>query len=69
MAKPKAPSQPSCTGNELPCRLRDGRTGWCKAGTCKDICPAGKSYSPLDTECHRPCTKSCGNCMQGLCFD
>lgn len=68
-AKPKVASQPKCSGNEVPCTLRDGRTGWCKNSYCKDICPAGKSYSPLDTDCHKPCTKSCGNCMQGLCFD
>lgn len=69
VSRPAAPSQPACSGNEVPCNLRDGRTGWCKGGTCKDICGAGLNYSPMDTECHKRCTKSCKNCQFGLCFD
>lgn len=85
-AKP-APEPPPCQGemanSELPCPLTDGRLGWCKAGVCKDICPAGHSYDPLDTQCHqrRDCkaptgdviepvkTAKCNQCMGMHCFD
>lgn len=68
-ARPAAASQPSCSGNEVPCSLRDGRIGWCKNAVCKDVCGAGLSYSPLDTDCHKRCNSSCRSCMDGLCFN
>ncbi len=76
-----------CTGDmansELPCTLKDGRSGWCKGGACKDICPPGHSYHPNDTRCHqrRDCkpgmgadgtpvkTAQCNECFGEYCFD
>lgn len=73
-----------CTGDqansELPCSLKDGRSGWCKGGTCKDVCPPGYSYHPDDTRCHqrRDCkpgmamgtkTALCNSCNGDHCFD
>lgn len=86
--KPKPAAQPppcqsEMANSELPCPLSDGRMGWCSGGTCKDICPAGYSYDPLDTQCHqrRDCqpatgdvlepvkTAKCNRCMGEHCFD
>lgn len=61
--------QPACEGHQQPCKLRDGRMGWCLDARCKDICPAGQSYSALDTGCHPPCGAGCSSCMEGLCMD
>ena len=70
-----APSEAQCTGDmadsELPCTLPDQRIGWCKKGRCKDVCPAGFSYSPLDTQCHKGkgCGTGCSNCVTDVCLD
>lgn len=69
------PSGSECTGDmadsELPCTLPDQRTGWCKKGRCKDVCPAGFSYSPLDTQCHKGkgCGANCERCLDNVCLD
>lgn len=71
--------------SETGCELADGRTGWCSGGVCKDVCPAGHSYSADDARCHqsRDCktdqehddwttirkTARCNHCIGWHCMD
>jgi len=59
-----------CGGEEQECVLGDNRHGWCRKGSCKDICPPGMSYTHLDTACHPPCGPTCRVCREGwFCAD
>lgn len=68
-ARPAAPKPAACQGEEVPCPIGGGRSGWCKKGRCVDICPKGLSYSALDAQCRPLCTSRCKNCMFGHCMD